>query len=384
MSDATTFLTSLGRALSAMTLYGAGHPQRVRARDAAFDALAALVHDHPRPAFSFLHDEVIFGDRAVRDLGAAWDWSGRFAAAGIERIEFIGEPRGDEFDDLLREVVSRTASGWHDPRHAPDAAPRAYESIRFGTLAISGPDAGGGADALEGDATVAVLPVSLDEEIECATWMFGEVEQGRQLPAAEAEAVVASLSVVMQGDSEVLLPLLELRAFDEYTTTHALNVSVLAMALCESLGLSGRDTRAIGVAALLRDVGMTRVPREVVAKAGPPNDAEWALIRGHPIAGARIILAGEPQLDLAAVVALEHHCLPNGGGYPALHYARPPHFASQLVQICDVYDALRTRRLHRGAWTAASALAYIAQHAGSVFEESAARAFVRMMSGRGG
>lgn len=377
MNEPTSFLSAFGRALSAMTLYGPGHPQRARARDAAFDALVMLDRHHPRPAFSFLHDEVIFADRPVRDLGA-WDWASRFSESGIERIEFTGAPLGDEFDDLLHEVVLRTTPGWHDPRHAQRAETREYRSIRFGALGIRGVGEGFAADALP----IAVLPASLDEEVECATWMFGEIAQGRALPAAEAEAVIASLSVVMQGDSEIMLPLLELKEFDEYTTTHALNVSVLAMALCEYLGLGGRDTRAIGVAALLRDVGMTRVPREVVAKAGPPTGAEWALIREHPAAGARLILASEPQLDLAAVVALEHHWLPNGAGYPALHYARPPHFASQLVQVCDVYDALRTRRVHRGAWTAASALDYLEQHAGQVFDESIAKGFVRMMRER--
>ena len=377
MSDPTPFLSAFGRALSAMTLYGPTHPQRARAGDAAFEALVALERHVPVPAFSFLQDEVIFGDRVVRELGA-WDWADRFTASGIQRIEFVGAPVREEFDDLLREVVSRTTAGWTDPRPPPRAEPREYRRIRFGALAIRGTGDGFAA----GDLPVADLPVSLKEEVECAAWMFQEIEQGRALPAGEAEAVVSSLSVVMQGDSEIMLPLLELKEFDEYTTTHALNVSVLAMALCEYLGLSGRDTRAIGVAALLRDVGMTRVPREVVTKAGPPTDAEWALIRQHPLAGARIILASEPQLDLAAVVALEHHRLPNGAGYPAPHFDRPPHYASLLVQVCDVYDALRTRRLHRGAWTSASALAYIEQRAGRVFDESIANGFVAMVRAR--
>jgi HD-GYP domain-containing protein (c-di-GMP phosphodiesterase class II) len=360
-----------------MTLYGAAHPQRARAGDSAFEALVSLERHTNAPAFSFLHDEVIFGDHAVRDLGA-WDWAGRFASSGIQRIEFVGAPVREEFDDMLHEMVSRTTAGWHDPRHTQRAETREYRSIRFGALAIRGTSEGFLADELP----VTPLPVSLEEEVECAAWMFQEIEQGRVLPAAEAEAVVSSLSVVMQGDSEIMLPLLQLKEFDEYTTTHALNVSVLAMALCEYLGLSGRDTRAIGVAALLRDVGMTRVPREVVTKAGPPTEAEWALIRQHPAAGAKIILASEPQLDLAAVVALEHHRLPNGAGYPSPHFARPPHYASLLVQVCDVYDALRTRRLHRGAWTSASALEYVEHRAGRVFEETIAMAFVAMVRRR--
>jgi HD-GYP domain-containing protein (c-di-GMP phosphodiesterase class II) len=151
------------------------------------------------------------------------------------------------------------------------------------------------------------------------------------------------------------------------------------MGLAEFLGLGGRDTRAIGVAGLLRDVGMTRVPKEIVTKAGPPTEDEWALLRIHPAEGAKIILGSEPQLDLAAVVAFEHHMLPGGGGYPTTHFERDLHFASKLVQVCDCYDALRTRRFHRGAWTPESALRYVEEKAGTVFDADISKSFITMM-----
>ena len=219
----------------------------------------------------------------------------------------------------------------------------------------------------------------LDEEIETITTIYSEVGAGHPLPAQEVEAVVSSLSVAMHGDSEIMMPLLQLKEFDQYTTAHSLNVSVLVMGLAEFLGLGGRDTRAIGVAGLLRDVGMTRVPKEIVSKAGPPTDAEWELLRQHPAEGAKIILASEPQLDLAAVVAYEHHMLPGGGGYPKPHFERDLHFATKLVQVCDCYDALRTRRFHRGAWTPESALRYVEEKAGTAFDSDIAKSFITMM-----
>jgi HD-GYP domain-containing protein (c-di-GMP phosphodiesterase class II) len=124
---------------------------------------------------------------------------------------------------------------------------------------------------------------------------------------------------------------------------------------------------------------MTKVPKEIVSKAGPPTDEEWDIIRRHPIEGARIILMSEPQLDVAAVVAYEHHMLPGGMGYPKPHFERECHYASKLVQVCDCYDALRTRRFHRGAWTPESALRYVEDKAGTVFDTDIAKAFVTMM-----
>ena len=69
----------------------------------------------------------------------------------------------------------------------------------------------------------------------------------------------------------------------------------------------------------------------------------------------------------------------NGGGYPKRHYERDCHNASNLVHVCDVYDALRTNRPYRAAWEAEKVLGYIEEKAGTEFEPAIATAFVTMM-----
>jgi len=69
----------------------------------------------------------------------------------------------------------------------------------------------------------------------------------------------------------------------------------------------------------------------------------------------------------------------NGHGYPTRHYHRECHKASNLVHVCDVYDALRTRRPYRDSWESERVLTYIEERAGTEFEPAAASAFVRMM-----
>lgn len=109
------------------------------------------------------------------------------------------------------------------------------------------------------------------------------------------------------------------------------------------------------------------------------SDLERDVMRAHPSEGAKIILAREQRLDLAAVVAYEHHIVLNGSGYPPLHYARDCHHASKLVHICDFYDALRTNRPYRGAWESEKVLNYIESGLGREFDVDAGRAFVQMM-----
>ena len=70
-----------------MALYGEGHPAREKAIDGAFEHLESLQRHDPYARFSFLGAEVIYGERGLREL-REWEWGGRLAAAGIQRIEF--------------------------------------------------------------------------------------------------------------------------------------------------------------------------------------------------------------------------------------------------------------------------------------------------------
>ncbi|MGH7678223.1 MAG: HD-GYP domain-containing protein, partial [Gemmatimonadaceae bacterium] len=250
--------------------------------------------------------------------------------------------------------------------------------IRYGALGIR-TETEAGRKFLEREVVTATINYQLGEEIDAIKYMHEEVLKNGGLPLLEAEAVVRSLSVAMHGESEMMLPLLMLKEFDQYTTTHCLNVSVLTMALAEHLGLNARDVRTFGVAGLLHDLGKVRIPMEILNKPGKLTDEERAVMQNHTTEGAKMIITSDRELDMAAAVAYEHHIMLNGGGYPKRHYARDVHKASTLVHVCDVYDALRTNRPYRAAWEADKVLKYVEEKSGSEFEPEIARRFVEMM-----
>ena len=372
MSEPVRFLSSFAQALSTMALYGDGHPAREKAIDSAFEHLEALQRHDPSARFSFLGAEVIYGERALREL-REWEWGGRLAAAGIQRIEFQPGVTREEYETFLGDVAARLALSSTDTTEQRQIRP---SNIRFGAIGVRGTT---GLQAPAEALPTATITYTLGEEAEAIRWLHGEVEHHGELPLVEAEAVVRSLSVAMHGESQVVIPLLELKEFDQYTTTHSMNVSVLAMALAEFMGLGKRDVRGYGVAGLLHDLGKVRIPREILVKPGRLTPEERAIMNRHPADGARIIFASDKQLDLAAVVAYEHHIMLNGGGYPCLHYGRDCHRASRLVHVCDVYDALRTKRPYREAWESERALEYVESRAGTEFDPDVARAFCSMM-----
>ena len=374
MSDPIRFLTSFVQSLSTMALYGQQHPARERAVDRSFEALRELQTLDARPQFTFLGEETVYGQLSLREM-RDWEWASRLANAGVQRLEFESDVTRDEYEEFLDEVLARLALTAIDTSEMRTTGRR---TINFGAIGVRG-EARDSRPIVEARLPLPGLGASLHEEAAAIEWLHGEVGERGMLPLAEAEAVVRSLSLAMHGESEMLIPLLEMREFDEYTTTHSLNVAVLTMALAEHLELSAREVRGYGVAGLLHDLGKVRVPLEILNKPGKLTDEEREVMQRHTVEGARIIITSDRELDLAAAVAYEHHIMINGAGYPHCHFHRDCHQGSKLVHVCDVYDALRTNRPYRDAWEAERVLDYIEKRAGSDFEPTVAAEFVRMM-----
>jgi putative nucleotidyltransferase with HDIG domain len=371
MSTPVRFLAAFSQALSTVGLYGEEHPVTARATDAALERLHELQSSKPRLQFTFLSGEVLVDNEAVPEL-EGWEWSTRFMKAGVERIEFADTVRVDQFARFLSQLATRLGlrSG-----SSTDLWQMGDSPIKFGQISL-------GQNLIppkEAQLPIAMLTYSLREEKDTVDWLHQEIQGGAKVPIVEADAVVRSLSIAMHAEQAMVLPLMELKEFDQYTTTHSMNVAVLAMALGEFLELGGATVRALGVAGLLHDLGKVCIPREILIKPGKLTEAERTIVREHPVVGARMLLASSDPMDLAAVVAYEHHIMLDGGGYPTLPDARGAQYASRLVHICDVYDALRTNRPYREAWESERAIAFIEGRAGIEFDPALARSFTAMM-----
>ena len=379
-SHAVRFLTSMAQALATMSLYAEGHPVRARVAGASFDILRELQAADPRPSFSFLGSDVVYGQQAIRGL-TDWEWATKLANVGVQRLEFADIVERADYVAFLEDVLARVSAftlvAAMSAPTVPSPRSNGPTPIRFGAVGVRSANEQKPAEVAPVDEASLL---DLNVEVDTLQWIHGEVDTREEIPLLEAESIVRSLSVAMHGDSRMLLPLLTLKEFDQYTTTHALNVSVLSMGLAEFMGLSAREVRAYGVAGMLHDLGKVRVPKDILTKPGKLTPEEWALMRSHTTEGARLILQSDQNLDVAALVAFEHHIMINGGGYPDRHYRCDCHKASALVHVCDVYDALRTKRPYRDAWEPAATLQYIERGIGTEFDPDVSRAFIAMMA----
>ncbi len=372
MSDPVQFLLSMGHVLAAMSLYDKGHPARERAVDESYEKLQDLVHGEGNRQFTFVNREVVFDRQVLREL-KEWEWGLRLASVGIERVEFDESTTRGDYEEFLRDAFFRFKGESLD---TTEASYMRHTGIRYGSTLIDTEEGEPPEEIIQTSATIAY---SLQEDIDTIEWMHRQVQEQGEIPMLEAEMVVRSLSTAMHNQEEILLPLLDLKEFDQYTTTHSTNVAVLAMALAEYIGLQGQDVRVMGVAGLLHDLGKVCIPKDILIKPGVFTDEERHEMQRHPVEGARIILGRDVRLEVPAIVAYEHHIMLNGNGYPSLHYSRTTHIASRLVHVCDVYDALCTNRPYRDAWTSEKALGLIEENSGHDFDPQFAGPFIQMM-----
>ena len=365
------FLLAMTKALSTMSLYEEGHPQLEKALDALFLAFSDLQALTPAPAFTFLDGEVALDGQSMASL-RGWEWGEKLAGIGMERIEILPNASREDLVLFLAFAVPRL-QGIASDSPMPD-------TVRFGPVSAMG--GGNYEDDTYGtlERLTAAADFSLQVETDLLTESFAQARDHATVHIAEVTAVVESLVAAMAQSQEMMVPLIRLKSHDQYTATHSINVAVLSMALAEYVGLGPDDVRLVGIGGVLHDIGKTRIPQAVLTKPGKLSDEELAIIRSHPEEGAKMILESDQSMELAAIMAYEHHIRYDGGGYPTPRFKRACHVASDLLHVCDVYDALATNRPYRKGWKSEKILEYIQEGAGSEFSPGLVRPFVQMMS----
>jgi HD-GYP domain-containing protein (c-di-GMP phosphodiesterase class II) len=162
--------------------------------------------------------------------------------------------------------------------------------------------------------------------------------------------VVQGIVDQILNEETSLIGLTTIRDYDEYTFTHSVNVCIFSVALGKRLGLGKVQLYDLGMAALFHDIGKSRVPAEVINKAGGLTDDEWRLIAAHPWLGALALFQTRGSQDLpyrAMVVAHEHHMKTDLTGYPRPIRPRTMSMFSKIVAVADSFDAATSRRAYQ-------------------------------------
>jgi hypothetical protein len=169
-----------------------------------------------------------------------------------------------------------------------------------------------------------------------------------------------------------------LEARDGYTIGHGRRVGALAVLIGKELGLSDARLRALAQGALLHDVGKIGIPDAILHKPGPLDDIEFEVIKEHPARG-HAILGASFGTRIEQGIVRHHHEKFDGTGYPDALAGDDIPFEARIVAVADVYDALRSARSYRVAWTPDRAVAQIAEDAGTHFDPRCVDAFTAVV-----
>jgi len=371
-SVTATLLRYLGTAARFRSIYPADHTLVQRGRGDLLQVIDLLLRDRELVTFQIYEDTFFLENQMLPEetlrngalLKACQDRSiGVFTIQrGVSDVEI------DAFVSLLILSVQKiqTVGG--------AAAYLKSQNVQHITVAPPRSSPHGGLEE------VVVEPVSAYEAGHIVAQDL-QAQAVRRLPLDMKKARVflsAAIEVVLENRFS-LLGLMSHREYNEGSSYHAVNVSILALLIGTNLGLEHNQLMALGMSALVHDVGKVRLPYTLLNRTELTPEEQEQHDR-HPVHGANILRGLEGSGRVAALVALEHHIHYDGSGYPTLPAKAKPHLFSRIVSVVDAYDTLTSAR--RGAARPLRpelAMKYIGAGLGTIFSPVIGKVFLKMM-----
>jgi len=211
--------------------------------------------------------------------------------------------------------------------------------------------------------------------------VLGSIVTERKKPRVEeGRDIVSSIMKGLRQEGMLIDRLIRLQGHDDYTVTHSLNVCILVVGQATRLGLPENRIREAGLAAMLHDIGKETTSSEIQTKPGRLEMSEFDLMKGHPVAGAKLLRKIDCGTELPMIVSFEHHIKYDRTGYPKVRSREPLHVVSYMTQIADVYDALRSHRPYRASIELEKTLSIMKEGRGTEFEPRLFDDFVEILS----
>lgn len=165
--------------------------------------------------------------------------------------------------------------------------------------------------------------------------------------AKNVKPVVDSIVDIILHDTKAVESLLKITAHDFYTHTHSINVSIYTLSLGAYLGMDEEELKTLGMAAVLHDIGKSKVDFDIINKNGSLTEIEFEEMKTHPAQGHKIALHLGITDERVLTGIRHHHEKLVGGGYPdGISGDKISKFA-RIIGVCDVFDALTTKRSYK-------------------------------------
>ena len=216
----------------------------------------------------------------------------------------------------------------------------------------------------------------------CAQTMLESMFTAPDAPGLmkRSHAMVAEISEFVFRDKDAFPSFLETCALDYAVYSHSVNVFMYSLSLAQRLGYTDRDwLNRFGTGALLHDIGKSRIDPEILHFPGSLTDEQWEIIRMHPVWSWEILTKQGITDEVILNVARSHHEKLTGKGYPDNLPAEEVLDYVRIVTICDIFDALTTKRSYKDAADTFSALKLMREKMADELDFEMFKVFVNMM-----
>jgi len=167
---------------------------------------------------------------------------------------------------------------------------------------------------------------------------------------------------------------------DSETGTHTMRMSQYSYYLAEAVGLSAVECEVMATASSLHDVGKIGIPDSILQKPGKLTPDEWKIMKTHTTIGSELLSGSNSKfLILGQEIALSHHEKWDGSGYPKGLKGEKIPLSGRICGLCDVFDALTSKRPYKKAWPVEEALSEIKKGRGSHFDPNIVDCFLKVL-----
>ncbi len=208
-------------------------------------------------------------------------------------------------------------------------------------------------------------------------------------PLALLELIAAALTTPLENallyhkvrtsQAKIINKLSEAAEFkDDEASTHTKRIGLYAEAMASNLGLDEHFTNLIKLTAPMHDIGKIGIAEEIIQKAGPLSEEEFASMKQHTLIGYTLLADPEDEaLTMAANIARDHHEKFGGGGYPYGKKGEEITLEGRIVAVADVFDVLTSKRPYKAAWSIERAFEFIESLRGKHFDPDVTDAFLK-------
>ncbi len=167
---------------------------------------------------------------------------------------------------------------------------------------------------------------------------------------------------------------------DNETGLHVQRMAEYCRLIALDMGFSEIDADTLASAAPMHDIGKLGIPDEILCKPGRLTPDEFAVIKGHPEIGAKILENPDSELlKVARQVALFHHEKWDGSGYPHGLKGEEIPLSARIAALADVFDALVSERPYKRGWSMEATLQLFEEQKGLHFDPHVVEAFHRIL-----